>query len=486
MGRLGPGWLNRIRAAVGGPTRRRLGQWALEVDRVGRLEGRFRALSDAALRKHSLDLRWRARGGEPLPRILPEAFALVREAAQRSIGLRHYDVQLLGGIALNERCVVEMEAGEGKTLVATLPAYLNALTGQGVHIVTVNDYLAGRDAEWMGPVYRMLGLSVGCIQTPMGRSQRRKSYGCDVTYGTAKEFGFDFLRDRLLAGGAGGGERMWTVLFGQGARRETPVQRAHHYAIVDEADSILIDEARTPLIISAPPTEEDRREAEAYRWAHEAAAELQENIHYTYDHDERRVELTDEGRWKVRAMPMPDALGPVGLEEIYEHAERAVKVGREFHRDRQYVVVDDEIVIVDEFTGRMQPGRKWRDGIHQAIEAKEGVPVTVATGLAARTTIQNYFRRYGKLAGMTGTAWSGRRELRRIYRMPVVVVPTNRPLRRVFLLDRVFAREEEKWRAIVEEICRLNATGRPVLIGTRSIDKSEHLSQLLARRNVPH
>jgi preprotein translocase subunit SecA len=338
----------------------------------------------------------------------------------------------------------------------------------------------------MRPIYELLGLTVGCIQTPMGPDPRRKAYGCDITYGTAQEFGFDFLRDRLFGEAAGGRRGGGASLFGDGGAWGGPVQRRHHYAIVDEADSILIDEARTPLIISAPASEADRRTVEAYQWADGAARQLEPETHHTYDEEKRQVELTVEGRWKVRSLPMPESLGPVGMEQIYEHVERAAKVHRDFQLDQHYVVQNGEIVIVDEFTGRLMPGRKWRDGIHQAIEAKEGAEVTVATAQAARTTIQNYFLRYQRLAGMTGTAVTAARELVRVYRTPVVRVPTNRPVNRTLLPDRVYSTKDGRWEAVAEEIRRLHNQGRPVLIGTRSIDKSEHLSQLLTQAKVPH
>lgn len=487
MGRMSPALPNRLRALAGSAAAPRMSRWRRGVEEIGRLEPEMTRLSDARLRKLSLDLRWRAKGGEPLWRLLPQAFALVREAARRTIGLRHYDVQLLAGSALTEHCILEMATGEGKTLVATLPAYLNALTGRGVHVVTVNDYLAARDADWMGPVYRTLGLTVGCIQTSMAAGERRTAYACDVTYGTAKEFGFDFLRDRLAtAGGGQSGALNWSTLFGQTGDNGTGAQRGHHCAIVDEADSILIDEARTPLIISAPVSDRERQAEAAFRWADEAARQLQEGAHYTYDIEKRSAELNMRGCWKVRALPMPKELSSVGLDEIYEYVERAVMVQREYHLDRHYVVVDDEIVIVDEYTGRTMAGRKWRAGVHQAIEAKEDVPVTVATSQAARTTIQSYFLRYEKLAGMTGTAWSSRRELRRIYKLRAVRVPTHRPVRRTVFPDRVFADARQKWAAVVEGIRQLHAQGRPLLIGTRSIETSERLSAQLDQVGIRH
>jgi len=467
----------------------RLAGWASLVPKIGALEPEMQELNDYQLRKRSLALQYRAKSGEPLRRMLVEAFALVREAGRRTINMRHFDVQILGGIAMFHRSIVEMQTGEGKTLTATLPLYLNGLLGKGCHLATVNDYLARRDAEWMGPIYKALGLSVGVVETQMPQPQRRKAYACDITYGTAKEFGFDFLRDRLLLrrisegqvdllGGMLGG--------GRGDSHEKPVQRGHFFAVVDEADSILIDEARTPLIISAIPTAEQELEVECYKWSASVIDQFVEDEDYEYDHDKRTVELTREGRHKARMLPKPETLDTVGMVNIYQYLERGILVHREYFADRQYVVRDGEVVIVDEFTGRLAEGRKWREGIHQAVEAMAGVEVTQATGQAARVTVQDFFLLYDRLAGMTGTAMGSARELRKIYKCHVLAVPTNRPCIRERLPDRVFGNADEKWAAVVEEVCRLNEEGRPVLIGTRSIDKSEQLSKLLAERGIEH
>ncbi|OHB85737.1 MAG: preprotein translocase subunit SecA [Planctomycetes bacterium RBG_16_64_12] len=479
----------RIRSLVPVTAQGRLARWSGLLARIASLEPELMQLTDHELRKRSLSLRYRARSGELLARLLPEAFALVREAGRRTIDMRHFDVQILGGIAMFHRSIVEMQTGEGKTLTATLPMYLYALAGKGCSLATVNDYLAKRDAEWMGPIYRALGLSVGVIQTEMRQPERRKAYACDVTYGTAKEFGFDFLRDRLLLRRIREGEGdLLGAMLGQqtGGGHEKPVQREPFFALVDEADSILIDEARTPLIISALPTEEQKLAVECYGWSAGVIEEFVEDVDYEYDHDKKSVELTREGRQKVRMLAKPEALDTVGMFHIYQYVERAIRVDREFNLDRQYVVVDGEVVIVDEFTGRMSEGRKWRDGIHQAVEAKEGVEVTVETGQAARVTVQDFFLRFENLAGMTGTARASARELRKIYRCRVIPVPTNRPLIRKRLPDMVFGHADAKWEAVVEEVCRLHAQGRPVLIGTRSIDKSEHLSRLLKERGIEH
>jgi len=476
-------------ALLGSSASRRLARWARLLPLINAYEPELMRLSDHEIRKRSLSLRYRARSQEHLDNLLPEAYALVREAARRKLNMRHFDVQILGGIAMHHRSVAEMQTGEGKTLTATLPMYLNALTGQGAHLATVNDYLARRDAEWMRPVYELLGLSVGVIETQMPQPARRKAYACDVIYGTAKEFGFDFLRDRLLLRRRSEGliDLLGGMLGQRGQAAEEPVQRpTAHFVLVDEADSILIDEARTPLIISALPTEEERVAVECYKWAAAQTRHYVEDEHYEYDHEKQSVELTAAGRQLTRVLPKPPAMDAVGMYAIYEYIERAIKVERAFLRDRQYVVRNGEVVIVDEFTGRMAEGRKWRDGIHQAVEAKEGVQVTVATGQAARITVQDFFLRFEKLAGMTGTAISSARELYGIYKLKVIPIPTNRPMIRQRLEDRVFGTAEAKWQAIVNEVSTLHAQGRPVLIGTRSIDKSEHLSALLTAAGIEH
>jgi len=445
--------------------------------------------TDAELRKGYLSLRYRAKSGESLDRLLPECFALVREAGRRRLEMRHFDVQLIGGILMHHRAIVEMQTGEGKTLTATLPTILAALPGKGAHIATVNDYLARRDAEWMRPLYECLGVSVGVVETQMSQEERRTAYGSDVTYGTAKEFGFDFLRDRLLYRRIGQEpSHLLGQMLGQVEKRshESPVQREPHFALVDEADSILIDEARTPLIISAVPTNEQKAAVEAYRWAASVAGEVQEEEDYEYDHEKKTVELMTDGRRRVRDLPHPEALDTVGMVSIYEYVEQAIKVGREFFYDRQYVVRDGEIVIVDEFTGRLSEGRKWRAGIHQAVEAKEGVEVTVETGQAARVTVQDYFRRYRRLCGMSGTVTSSRRELKKIYDLAVVAVPTNKPNIRAEWASSTHPDAASKWAAIVEEIRTLHVLGRPVLVGTRTIDKSEQLARLLEEAEIKH
>jgi preprotein translocase subunit SecA len=380
-----------------------------------------------------------------------------------------------------------MQTGEGKTLTATLPLVLHSMVGKGAHLATVNDYLAQRDAEWMRPLFDALGIKVGIVLTDHNQDQRRKAYGADVTYGTAKEFGFDFLRDRLLMRaqgrnvndflGAGSNER-WS------SAGEQPVQRGMHFALVDEADSILIDEARTPLIIGSLGDEAREAVIATFRWASQYATDFEYKEDFTLEEDSRKVELTSKGRQHVRSLPRPEEIRTVPLVDLYEYIERAIRVLRDYHLDRQYVVRDGEIVIVDEFTGRLAEGRKWRDGIHQAVEAKAGVEVSVPTGQAARITVQDLFLRYKYLAGMTGTAATSAGELRKIYKTPVLQVPTNRPPQRKKLPDIVCKDMMDKFERIVEEVGEVHTQGRPVLIGTRSIDKSNILANMLRQQGM--
>jgi preprotein translocase subunit SecA len=473
--------------------RLRMVRWRQVLQQINALESTLQAETDKELGKRSRALRYEAMAGKKLTKLMPEAYALVREAGRRALSMRHYDVQVVGGIALFEGCVAEMQTGEGKTLTATLPLYLHSLLGKGAHLATVNDYLAKRDAEWMMPLFELLGVSVGIIQTPDDQGSRRKSYAADITYGTAKEFGFDFLRDRLLLRAQ---NRVQTEMLGDGGQGfsgsgDEIVMRGMHFCLVDEADSILIDEARTPLIIGSIEDNVRDQIVETYRWAANFGADYELNEHFTIDPDTKQYELTSRGRQKVRSLPKADLVRTMGLVDLYEYTERAIKVHREFLLDRQYVVRPgdkgvDEIVIVDEFTGRLAEGRKWRDGIHQAIEAKEAIEISVPTGQAARITVQDLFLRYRSLAGMTGTAATSARELRRIYRTPVIRVPTNRPPNRQQLPDRVFGSMESKFEALVDEIQEIHASGRPLLIGTRSIDKSEVISRMLTELGVEH
>src|SRR5437773_2431892 len=397
------------------------------------------------------------------PAIVP-AFALVREAGRRFLNMRHFDVQLIGGMVLHEGKISEMKTGEGKTLVATLPAVLNALAGRGVHIVTVNDYLARRDAEWMSPLYRALGLSVGVIVHDLDDDQRRAAYGADITYGTNNEFGFDYLRDNMKYDLA------------------HCVQRGHQFAIVDEVDSILIDEARTPLIISGPSEES----TDKYAKIDKIIPKLIQDIDYTLDEKHRTATLTEEGFAKCeRLLSLTNMSDPANI-DIMHHVYQALRAHTLYKNDVDYVVKDGEVIIVDEFTGRQMPGRRWSDGLHQAVEAKEGVKIERENQTLATITFQNYFRMYKNLSGMTGTAATEATEFGKIYSLDVTVIPTNRPMRRVENPDLVYRTEKEKYFAAADEIQKLNAAGQPVLVGTTSIEKSERLSDLLKKKGIKH
>ncbi len=466
-----------------------LGSWRRTVHQIERRDKQLRSTTDQELRKQSLSLQYRARSGEDLSNLLCDAFALVREAGRRTLSMQHYPVQLLGGIAMHHGSIAVMQTGEGKTLTATLPVYLAAIAGQGAHLATANDYLAERDAGLMRPVYEALGLSVGVVQASTARPARQAAYCCDVTYSTAKEIGFDFLRDRLfqrrLEGGyAGRIEMMTSDSADDGAMQ--PVQRGLNFVLVDEADSILIDEARTPLIVSSAPDDIALAKAALYRWSTDVADQFELDNQYKVDETSRQITLTPAGRKLARKLPTPELLHLTPMLDIYEQLEQAIFVNRNYHRDRQYVIRDGEIVIVDEFTGRLAEGRKWRAGIHQAIEAREGLKVSVETGESARITLQDLFLRYQSLAGMTGTAANSAAELRKIYQVHVVQIPTNKPPRRQRWADLVFGTETQKWEAVADEIASVHAEGRPVLVGTRSIDKSEVLAQILRQRDIPH
>ncbi len=445
--------------------------------------------SDQQLRKLSLSLKYRARSGEKLERLLTEAYALVREAGRRMLGMQHYPVQLLGGVAIHHGSVAVMQTGEGKTLTATLPMYLAALEGKGAHLATANDYLAARDAELMKPIYEALGLTVGVVQSDTPRPARQAAYHADITYSTAKEIGFDFLRDRLLQRRMDGGSACKiATLVGDEADdgSSRPVQRELNFVLVDEADSILIDEARTPLIVSSAPGEIAMAEEALYRWASEIADRFEEKQDFKIDEASQQIQLLPAGRKLARKLPKPPLLNKVPMIDIYDQVQQALFVNQNYVRDRQYVVRDGEVVIVDEFTGRLAEGRKWRSGIHQAIEAREGLMVSVDSGESARITLQDLFLRYNRLAGMTGTAANSAAELRKIYKVRVVDVPTNRPPKRERWPDLVFGTESKKWEAVADEIIRVHEKGRPVLVGTRSIDKSEILSTILESRGVQH
>jgi preprotein translocase subunit SecA len=454
---------------------------------VTELEPRVQNLSEAELRAASLALRHRARSKERPQKLLVEAFALVREAARRTISMRHFDVQLLGGMTLCERGLAEMQTGEGKTLTATLPGYVYALYGRGAHVSTVNDYLARRDAELMTPVYEALGMKVGVIESSTEPEDRRRAYAADVTYGTGKEFGFDFLRDKiLLRGRERKGSNLGKRLLGVADAVEQPLQRPPFFMLVDEADSVLVDDAGTPLIISSAPGEVAKHVTAKYRLAAQCTQHFSEGPDFTLEPRTRRVDLTFAGREKARQFRNTDDLRSLGMVRWYEVVERALMVDRFYLRDRNYVVREDEVEIVDEFTGRVAEGRKWRNGVHQAVEAKEGLDVSDDTGQAARITVQDFFLRYRHLAGMSGTAMASAAEMRRIYKLRVRAIPTNRPPIRKRLPTRILPTVDAKLAAIVREVAELHALGRPVLIGTRSIDKSEQVSRLLLAAALDH
>ncbi len=463
--------------------------WNRLADLIEAAGPRLTTLDDAALRKASLALRYRACGGEPLEALLVEAFALVREAATRRVNMRHYPVQLLGGIAMHFGSIAVMSTGEGKTLTATLPTYLAALHGQGAHVATANDYLAERDARLMGSVYEALGLTVGIALADSSRAERHRAYLSDITYTTAKEIGFDFLRDRLWQRRQESDDQsVLASMLGQTdlSSEFQTAQRAKHFLLLDEADNILIDEARTPLIVSAVPNRVARIESELYRWATRHVDKFNEGPHFRIDESTRLPNLNEQGRRSIREIELPELISATSLPDLYDHIQQAIHVNRTYIRDRHYVVRDDKVVIVDEFTGRLAEGRQWRSGLHQAIEAREGLDVSVTTGEAARVTIQDLCLQYQRICGMTGTVASSARELRKIYKLRSINVPTNRPPRREKLPDLILGTEAKKWSAIVDEVKTVNGTGRPVLIGTRSIDKSERLSALLTAAGIAH
>ncbi len=471
--------------SAGHATQARLSRWQSMANQIITRSEEIQAWSDPELRKHAREIRWKAKTGIPLSSLLPEAFAMVREASRRTTGKLHYPVQLMGGIALFEGHIAEMQTGEGKTLTATLPTFLRALPGLGTHVITVNDYLAERDADLNGEIYKVLGLTVGCILTPMETDERRDAYAKDVTYGTAKEMGFDFLRDRLRIGAGTRQDTRHRVFGRQKFQGEQPVQRGHHFALIDEADSILIDEARTPLIIGLTMPN-DAATVNLLRWSHRVIRHFEPNKDYIYEPDRRTAYLTDAGCRRVLLLSKPSLLDTIDTERIYTHVEQSITAKFAFERDRDYVIVDDEIVIVDESTGRLMDGRKWQDGLHQAVEAKELVPITASTGQAARITVQDFFRQYTHLAGMTGTAVLSQRELKKIYSIKVTAIPTNKPCIREGFPARVFFSREAKREAIVEAIVELNKTGRAVLIGTPSVEASELLAASLAERGIGH
>ncbi len=456
--------LGFIKRFLGDNNDKYIAEYRSVVDRINALEPKMQGLTDDKLVGMTAQFKQRLAAGETLDDLLPEAFAVVREGSRRVLGMRHFDVQLIGGMCLHDGRIAEMRTGEGKTLVATLPVYLNALTGKGVHMVTVNDYLAKRDSEWMGRLYRFLGLSVGLIAHDMDFPERKFAYSCDVTFGTNNEFGFDYLRDNMVID-----ERQM-------------VQRPLHYAIVDEVDSILIDEARTPLIISGP----GQKSTDIYVKMAHAVATLKEGTDYKVDEKQKTISPADSAVPKIEKMiGVKNLYAPENIE--YSHCfMAALRAKALMKRDRDYIVKDGEVVIVDEFTGRVMPGRRFSDGLHQAIEAKEGVKVQRESQTLATITFQNFFRMYDKLAGMTGTAKTEEDEFLKIYNLPVVVVPTNKPVRRIDYPDIIYKTKRAKYKAVGQAVSEIHAKGQPILIGTTSITQSEELSSILKHLGIPH
>ncbi|MDF9410140.1 preprotein translocase subunit SecA [Brevibacillus laterosporus] len=456
--------LGLVKKLFGDTNERELKKLVKRVDKINALEPQVTLLTDDQLKEKTAEFRARLEKGETLNDILNEAFAVVREASKRVLGMRHFDVQLIGGMVLQEGRIAEMKTGEGKTLVATLATYLNALAGKGVHIVTVNEYLAERDSKIMGELYQFLGMTVGLNINGMSAEQKRDAYNCDITYGTNNEFGFDYLRDNM-------------VLY-----KEQMTQRPLHYAIIDEVDSILVDEARTPLIISGSAN----KSTELYYICSHFVKRLEPETDFSIDEKLKIATLTDEGVSKVEKAFNVDNLYDTNHVTLNHHITSALKAQVLFKRDVDYVVQDGEVVIVDEFTGRLMVGRRYSDGLHQAIEAKEGLKVQSESMTLATITLQNYFRMYQKLSGMTGTAKTEEEEFKKIYGLDVVVIPTNRPIQRIDMADAIYKSEDAKYRAVVKEIVERHKKGQPILVGTISIENSEKLSHLLRQKGVPH
>ncbi|CCF15982.1 MULTISPECIES: preprotein translocase subunit SecA [Brevibacillus] len=456
--------LGLVKKLFGDTNERELKKLVKRVDKINALEPQVTLLTDDQLKEKTAEFRARLEKGETLNDILNEAFAVVREASKRVLGMRHFDVQLIGGMVLQEGRIAEMKTGEGKTLVATLATYLNALAGKGVHIVTVNEYLAERDSKIMGELYQFLGMTVGLNINGMSAEQKREAYNCDITYGTNNEFGFDYLRDNM-------------VLY-----KEQMTQRPLHYAIIDEVDSILVDEARTPLIISGSAN----KSTELYYICSHFVKRLEPETDFSIDEKLKIATLTDEGVSKVEKAFNVDNLYDTNHVTLNHHITSALKAQVLFKRDVDYVVQDGEVVIVDEFTGRLMVGRRYSDGLHQAIEAKEGLKVQSESMTLATITLQNYFRMYQKLSGMTGTAKTEEEEFKKIYGLDVVVIPTNRPIQRIDMADAIYKSEDAKYRAVVKEIVERHKKGQPILVGTISIENSEKLSHLLRQKGVPH
>lgn len=463
-------------------------QSRLVLAKIKKLYKKYLEMQPEQLRDVALDLGFESRTHGKIEPLVTRGFALVRAAAMRELQMAHYDVQLIGGMAMCRGHIAEMRTGEGKTLTATLPMFVHALAGNGALLATSNDYLARRDAELMQPVYQLLGLTIGVIQQDLSREQRRAAYKCDITYGTMNEFGFDFLRDHsgkreqeerdFMFGGAAGGVAE--------APTAKPVHRQPHFILIDEADSILIDDARTPLIIATANDASISQEVRLYQWCADTADQYEEELHYWYDRERRKVDLTPEGTAKVRQIQKPSELAGMGLLQMYDFVERAIQVLRDYKADRDYVIREGEVVIVDEGTGRISEGRRWSRGIHQAIEAKERVDVSDETTTNAKITVQSFVSRFPLMAGMTGTAFTSTREFKKIYGVGVSVIPTNRPRQRKEYPVKFFPTEEEKLEQIGIDVLEIHQQGRPILIGTRSIAKSVLVSQVLQRMGVEH
>ncbi len=462
----------------------RVSRWRSLAQRIMTLSDTYSSWSDEKLLELAKDLRWRSKSGTSLSVLMPEAYGLVREASRRVIGQQHYLVQIVGGIGLFEGGLAEMQTGEGKTLTATLPAFLRALPGRGCHVVTVNDYLAKRDCDHMGAIYEKLGLSVGCVVSASEPDERRRAYWKDITYATSREIGFDFLRDRLKVGAKLDETHRPHLFQTDGMSDDGPVQRGHHFALVDEADSVLIDDAVTPLIIGLERESTPAIEA-LLGWSRDLVPQLTAAVDFLFDPGKRTVELTNAGTRKVVLASKPPLLNSFDSEKLYTHVEQAIRARYAYERGRDYVITkEEEIAIVDEGTGRVLEGRKWQAGLHQAIEAKESVPITAETGEAARITVQTFFRRYENIAGMTGTGIQAAREFQGTYGLGVTTIPTHRPCIREGLSPRIFITQDAKRKALVPEIVRLHQAGRAVLIGTPSVEASEILGKDLRARDI--
>ena len=470
---------------AGRPHAARISRWWSQAHEILRQARRLRGLADDEITGQARELAWRIREGCPLENAATKVFALVCESARRTVNMVPYQVQVVGGLALAELRIAEMQTGEGKTLTATLPVTLYAMVGRGCHVVTVNDYLAQRDTDWMGPIYQLMGLTVGCVASDAEQHQRKTAYSCDITYGTATEMGFDFLRDRLQTDVAGTQNDRLRYVSSSSAGTGEGVQRDHFFALIDEADSVLIDDAGTPLIIGlAEPNSVP--DVSLLHWANLRAADLEENADYVTEPDRRTATLTENGSLRVLMSERPQWLGVFSNETLLSQVEVAVAAHQFYHLDREYVVNDGEVTIVDESTGRMMDGRKWQRGLHQAVEVKEGVAVTEKTQHAAQITIQSFFRRYRYLAGMTGTALPARNELKTVYRIGVSQIPTNRPCLRSEIPARIYASHSERNQVLVERVGELIRNKRAVLIGTPSVGDSEGLGTMLDRAGVRH